>query len=130
MGFALSAAVLVALIATHFGLMAGKLIWIQLMASAVLLVIGHILLTTKRFLSTERGKAKSDLDSAESNRMLGLAFQGQGQLDMAFDKFKKGPLDDQLMDNLHNLALDFDPNRQFNKAHAAYEYIAPHHPKF
>ena len=130
MGFALSAAVLVALIATHFLLMAGKLMWIQLMASAVLLVIGHILLTTKRFLVTERGKAKSDLDSAESNRMLGLAFQGQGQLDMAFDKFKKVPLDDAVMDNIYNLALDFERKRQFNKAQAVYEYMATYNPKF
>ncbi|HEX9450982.1 MAG TPA: serine/threonine-protein kinase [Burkholderiales bacterium] len=130
MGFVLSAAVLVALFATHFALMAGKLVWIQLMASAVLLVIGHILLTTKRFLVTERGKTKSDLDSAESNRMLGLAFQGQGQLDMAFDKFKKVPLDDAVMDNMYNLALDFERKRQFNKAQAVYEHMATYNPKF
>jgi eukaryotic-like serine/threonine-protein kinase len=130
MGFAVSAAVLVALIATHFALMAGKLMWIKLMASAVLLVIGHILLTTKRFLVTERGKTKSDLESAESNRMLGLAFQGQGQLDMAFDKFKKVPLDDAVMDNMYNLALDFERKRQFNKAQAVYEYMATYNPKF
>ena len=130
MGFAVSAALLAAILATHFAFMAGKLMWIQLMASAVLLVIGHILLTTKRFLVTERGKVKSDLDSAESNRMLGLAFQGQGQLDMAFDKFKKVPLDDAVMDNMYNLALDFERKRQFNKAHAVYEYMATYNPKF
>ena len=130
MGFTVSALLLAALFTAHFLFMAGQLRWIQLMASAVLLVIGHILLTTKRFLSTERGKARSDLDSAESNRMLGLAFQGQGQLDMAFDKFKKVPLDDQLMDNLYNLALDFERKRQFNKALAVYEYMATYNPKF
>jgi len=130
MGFTVSALLLAALFTAHFALMAGQLMWIQLMASAVLLVIGHVLLTTKRFLSTERGKARSDLDSAESNRMLGLAFQGQGQLDMAFDKFKKVPLDDQLMDNLYNLALDFERKRQFNKALAVYEYMATYNPKF
>ena len=130
MGFAVSVALLIALIATHFVLMTGKLMWIQLMASAVLLVIGHVLLTTKRFLVTERGKAKSDLESAESNRMLGLAFQGQGQFDMAFDKFKKVPLDDAVMDNIYNLALDFERKRQFNKAQAVYEYMATYNPKF
>ena len=130
MGFTVSAALLAALFTAHFVLMAGQLMWIQLMASVVLLLIGHVLLTTKRYLSTERGKARSDLDSAESNRMLGLAFQGQGQLDMSFDKFKKVPLDDQLMDNLHNLALDFERKRQFNKAHAVYEYMATYNPKF
>jgi serine/threonine-protein kinase len=130
MGFTVSALLLAALFAAHFVLMAGQLMWIQLMASAVLLVIGHVLLTTRRFLSTERGKAKSDLDSAESNRMLALAFQGQGQFDMAFDKFRKVPLDDQLMDNLYNLALDFERKRQFNKAQAVYEYMATYNPKF
>jgi serine/threonine-protein kinase len=130
MGFAVSAALLAALIAVHFVLMSGQLMWLQLMGSAVLLVIGHVLLTTKRFLVTERGKAKSDLESAESNRMLGLAFQGQGQLDMAFDKFKKVPLEDAVMDNLYNLALDFERKRQFNKAQAVYEHMAGFNPKF
>ena len=130
MGFVLSAVLLAGLIGAHLALMAGKLMWIQLMAPAVLLVVGHVLLTTKRFLVTERGKARSDLESAESNRMLGLAFQGQGQLDMAFDKLKKVPLDDAVMDNMYNLALDFERKRQFNKAQAVYEYMATYNPKF
>ncbi len=121
---------LVALIGTHFGLMVGSAIWIQLMSSAALLVVGHLLLTTKRFLMTERGKEKSEADSAESNRMLGLAFQGQGQLDMAFDKFRKCPLDDAVMENVYNLALDFERKRQFNKAEAAFRYMADYNPKF
>ena len=79
---------------------------------------------------TERGKEKSEADSAESNRMLGLAFQGQGQLDMAFDKFRKCPLDDALMENLYNLALDFERKRQFNKAEAVFRYMADYKPKF
>lgn len=118
------------LLATHFGLMTAKLIWIPLMSTLVLLVVGHLSLTTKRFLATERGKAKSDTESAESNRMLGLAFQGQGQLDMAFDKFRKCPLDDTLLDNMYNLALDFERKRQFNKALAVYEYMHGYNPKF
>ncbi len=88
------------LLAVHFILMTTQAMWLQLMLPAALLLVGHLLLTTKRFLMTEKGKLKSDADSAESNRMLGLAFQGQGQLDMAFDKFRKVPLDDSLMDVL------------------------------
>ncbi|MCW5624059.1 MAG: CHASE2 domain-containing protein [Burkholderiales bacterium] len=121
---------IVVLVTVHFVLMTSQLLWLQLMGSVVLLALGHLALTTKRFLVTERGKIKSDADSAESNRMLGLAFQGQGQLDMAFDKFRKVPLDDGLMDNLYNLALDFERKRQFNKAQAVYEYMAGHNPKF
>jgi serine/threonine-protein kinase len=130
MGAVATAGILVVLVAVHFALMTTQLMWIQLMTACVLLLVGHAALTTKRFLATERGKAKSDLESAESNRMLGLAFQGQGQLDMAFDKFKKCPLDDQLMDNMYNLALDFERKRQFNKAEAVFKYMAGYNPNF
>ena len=126
----ITAGLLVALIATHFGLMTTQLMWLQLMVPATLLLVGHLLLTVKRFVVTERGKEKSDADSAESNRMLGLAFQGQGQLDMAFDKFRKCPMDEQLMENMYNLALDFERKRQFNKAEAAFRYIFDFNPKF
>jgi serine/threonine-protein kinase len=73
---------------------------------------------------TEAGKLKSDEESAETNRMMGLALQGQGQLDMAFDRFRRVPFTDALMDNMNNLALDFERKRQFNKAQAVYEYMA------
>jgi serine/threonine-protein kinase len=89
-----------------------------------------VLLVTKRFVVTERGKEVSDAQSAANARMLGLAFQGQGQLDMAFDYFRKVPLDDTVMDNLYNLALDFERKRQFNKAEAAFRYMADYNPKF
>jgi serine/threonine-protein kinase len=122
--------ILISLLATHFGLMVSAGMWIPLMVPATLLVVGHLLLTTKRYIVTEAGKQKSDVESAESNRMLGLAFQGQGQFDMAFDKFRKVPFDAQLMDNLYNLALDFERKRQFNKAQAVYEHMHGFDPKY
>ncbi len=130
MGAIVTASLLALLLIVHFVLMTTAAMWLQLMLPLVLLVIGHVLLVTKRFVLTEAGKVKSDADSAESNRMLGLAFQGQGQLDMAWDKFRKVPLDDGLMDNLYNLALDFERKRQFNKAENVFQYMANHNPKF
>ncbi len=130
MAAAVTALLLVAIVATHFGLMTGKGLWLQLMLPAVLLVLGHVALTTKRFLVTEEGKEKSEAESAASNRMLGLAFQGQGQLDMAFDYFRKCPVDDTLLDNLYNLALDFERKRQFNKAESVFRYMAERNPKY
>ncbi len=129
-GAALTGVLLAALLGTHFVLMTTQLLWLQLMLPASLLLLGHLLLTTKRFLVTERGKEKSDLESSESNRMLALAFQGQGQLDMAFDKFRKCTMDQGLMENLYNLALDFERKRQFNKAEAVFRYMADFDPKF
>ena len=122
--------ILVVLVVTHFVLMVSATMWIQLMVPATLLLVGHLLLTTKRYIVTEAGKQKSDVESAESNRMLGLAFQGQGQLDMAFDKFRKVPFDNAVMDNMYNLALDFERKRQFNKAQAVYEHMATYDPKY
>jgi serine/threonine-protein kinase len=130
MGAAITAALLAAILATHFGLMTGKGLWLQLMLPAVLLVLGHVALTTKRFLVTEERKEKSEAESAASNRMLGLAFQGQGQLDMAFDYFRKCPVDDTLLDSLYNLALDFERKRQFNKAENVFRYVAERNPQY
>jgi eukaryotic-like serine/threonine-protein kinase len=129
-GAMVTAAVFVALLAAHFVLMTMQALWLQLMLPAALLLVGHLLLTTKHFLTTEEGKEKSDAESAESNRMLGLAFQGQGQLDMAFDKFRKAPMDNGLMEVMYNLGLDFERKRQFNKAESVFKYMAEYNPKF
>jgi serine/threonine-protein kinase len=130
MGALVSLGILVGLIILHFGLMISKQMWIQVMTAAVLLVVGHALLTTKRFLLTERSKEKTEVESAHSNRMLGLALQGQGQLDAAFDMFRKLPRDDSAMEVLYNLALDFERKRQFNKAESVFRYMAEYNPKF
>ncbi len=122
-GFSVSALLFVALFATEYTMMTTQGTWIKLMLPGMLLVVGHLLLTTKRFLVTERGKARLDLESAESNRMLGLSLQGQGQLDMAFEKFRKLPADKSSLELLYNLALDYERKRQFNKARSVYDYI-------
>jgi serine/threonine protein kinase/CHASE2 domain-containing sensor protein len=114
----------VGLLSTEFGLLSGGAIWLKLVLPAVLLAIGHLALTTKRFLVTEAGKKTSDDESAETNRMMGLALQGQGQLDAAFDRFRRVPMGDAVMGNLYNLALDFERKRQFNKAEAVYQHMA------
>ena len=128
--FGVSGGAVAIILVAHFVLMTGSAMWLQLMQALVLLVVGHALLTTKRFVMTEAGKAKSDQDSAASNRMLGLAFQGQGQLDMAFDYFRKCPMDEAVMDNMYNLALDFERKRQFNKAESVFRHMAEFNPKF
>src|SRR5688572_28153617 len=118
------------LVAAHFALMMSAGMWLQLMLPATLLLVGHGALVSKRFIVTERAKLRSDESSAESNRMLGLAYQGQGQLDLAWDKFRQVPLSDQLLDNLYNLGLDFERKRQFNKAEAVFRYMHGFNAKF
>jgi eukaryotic-like serine/threonine-protein kinase len=112
------------MLGAEFGMLAGSAFWIKLVFPATVLVLGHLALTTKRFLMTEAGKIKSDEESAETSRMMGLALQGQGQLDMAFDRFRRVPMNEAVMGNLYSLALDFERKRQFNKAEAVYEHMA------
>jgi eukaryotic-like serine/threonine-protein kinase len=123
MGAGVTAAAFIVLLGIEFGLLAGAATWLKLVLPAALLLIGHLALTTKRFLVTEAGKAKSDEESAETNRMMGLALAGQGRLDEAFDRYRRVPASNALLDNLGNLALDFERKRQFNKAQAVYEHM-------
>ncbi len=126
----ISSGIFVFLLVAHFLLMTTSAIWIQLMLPATLLLVGHLALVSKHFIVTESGKARSDVDLAQSHRMLGLGYQGQGQLDTAFDYFRKLPPDDSVLDLIYNLALDFERKRQFNKAENAFKYIAEKNPKF
>lgn len=120
----------VGLLVTHMIAMTGADMWLQLMVPVTFLLTGHLFMTLKLFRVTEKLKLTSEAEGAESNKMLGLAFQGQGQLDMAFDKFRKCPVDEPLLDLLYNLALDYERKRQFNKAHSVYEYMSKHKADF
>jgi len=126
MGAGITLMAFIALLAVEYGMLSVSATWLKLVLPATLLVLGHLALTTKRFLMTEAGKVKADEESAETNRMMGLALQGQGQLDMAFDRFRRVPMADAVMGNLYSLALDFERKRQFNKAEAVYQHMAAH----
>jgi len=129
-GFIVTTLMFMALLTGEYIMLTKQGAWVKLMLPAMLLMIGHTLLTTRRFLVTERGKAQLDIESAESNRMLGLSMQGQGQLDMAFEKFRKLPVDQSVLELLYNLALDYERKRQYSKASSVYQYMKEHHADF
>ena len=114
----------------ELALMSSQRMWLQLMTPAVFLLAGHLLITVKRFNLTEKLKLATEAEGAESNKMLGLSYQGQGQLDMAFEKFRKLEKTPATLDLLYNLALDFERKRQHNKAHAVYQDIVKTDPGF
>jgi len=97
---------------------------------SLLLLVGFAVLGMRRFLLSSKQQEMVVADGIESNKMLGLSFQGQGMLDIAFEKFKKCPLDESVMDLLYNLAMDFERKRMFNKSVAVYEHIATQDPAF
>ena len=104
--------------------------WITTSYPLVLLVFGYIGSVSLKYFVTEAKKEKVEGESAETNRMLGLSFQSQGMLDMAFDKFRKVPVDKSMKEVLYSLAQDYERKRQFNKAVSVYEYIERHDSKY
>jgi serine/threonine-protein kinase len=104
--------------------------WLKIFYPLSLVLTGYLIITSKRFLITEKKKELVEAGAIETNKMLGLSFQGQGMLDLAFEKFRRCPLDDQMKELLYNLALDFERKRQFNKAAAVYEHIMTVDPRF
>jgi serine/threonine-protein kinase len=93
-------------------------IWIKVLAPVVLSAIGFVLATRRRYL------AENQDENAELNKSLGLALQGQGMLDMAYEKFIKCPVEDKAVQKLlYNLGLDFERKRMTNKALSVYRHI-------
>jgi CHASE2 domain-containing sensor protein/tRNA A-37 threonylcarbamoyl transferase component Bud32 len=99
-------------------------VWLKITPPMLLLVLGYILVISKKFLITEKTKEKVEADSVETNKMLGLSFQQQGMLDLSLEKFRKLPLEEEgVKDLLYNLGLDFERKRQFSKALATYKLV-------
>jgi CHASE2 domain-containing sensor protein/tRNA A-37 threonylcarbamoyl transferase component Bud32 len=69
------------------------------------------------------GREGFSKEAIETNRMLGISLQSQGLLDLAFEKFRKCPIDDEMRDIIYNLGLDYERKRMINKAVSIYEYI-------
>ncbi len=100
-----------------------KGLWVQITYPLLHLLFGYISVVSIKYFVTETRKDKMEGESAENNKSLGLAYQSQGMLDMAFEKFRKVPVDDEMKRILYDLAKDFERKRLFNKAVSVYEYI-------
>jgi serine/threonine-protein kinase len=105
-------------------------LWVWVTYPVLQLILGYIGVVSIKYFVTETSKEKIEVESAETNRTLGLSFQGQGMLDMAFDKFRRVPVNDGMKDVLYNLALDYERKRQYNKAASVFEYIEGYDRKF
>lgn len=96
-------------------------LWLYVLPQTLTVVLGFSLQQVNRFLAAPKKKKE---EQTEMNKMLGLSFQGQGLLDMAFDSLQKCSLEDQsVKEALYNLGLDFERKRMLNKAVSVYEYL-------
>jgi len=95
--------------------------WFKSIYILLSLIMIYVIIMGKDFLYLRTtGLSK---EAIETNRMLGISLQSQGLLDLAFEKFRKCPLDDELRDIVYNLGLDYERKRMINKAISIYEYI-------
>ena len=97
--------------------------WLKLVAPAFA-VLGAFLgviaaVAAKRQIRPNAGNG----DAIGSLRMLGQTFQGQGQLDLALETFRRCPMDTQTIDLLYELGQDFERRHQFAKAAEVYSQI-------
>jgi serine/threonine-protein kinase len=92
--------------------------WLRIITPILFAVLGFTLTGYKRISDKKKD------ESVELNKSLGLALQGQGMLDMAFERFMKCPIENQsVKELLFHLGLDFERKRMFNKALAVYNHI-------
>ncbi|MDY6991815.1 MAG: CHASE2 domain-containing protein, partial [Pseudomonadota bacterium] len=127
--FIISLLFMISLVVLFISLMHQRLS-IALILPFLLVLLGHLSLLLKRGVVAYQDAFRTHPDAVESNRLLGLAFQGQGHLDMAFEKFRLCPADENILSLLYNLALDYELKRQFRRASAVYRYILHYDPFF
>lgn len=106
------------------------LIWPPFSPLYMLLCSAFILINIWTLLSSERVSFQNQIESNESNRVLGLTYQNQGQLDLAFDKFRRCTPDDSIVEALYGLGLDFERKRLTHKAGLVYQYIESIKPSY
>ena len=99
-------------------------VWFKIIYIALAVVTIFLEYSVRDIVVTQRTLGITSKESIETNRMLGLSLQSQGLLDLAFEKFRKIPLDEAMKDVVYNLGLDYERKRMLNKAVAVYEYIA------
>ncbi len=92
--------------------------WLNASPPFLLVLLGFPLVQWNRSRST-----RQNIDQ-ETNKMLGLSYQEQGQLDLALEKFLLfSPYDPASKELLYNLGLEFERKRMPQKALAAYRHL-------
>jgi serine/threonine-protein kinase len=127
-GIALSGLFLIVILNVHFISMVAESIWLPMVTPLLALVIGHLVLGSKKFVDSHLSVIKVEL--SEANQLLGQSFHAQGNLDQAMEKYRKCIVDTSLLEQMYNLGLDYERKRQFNKAIPVFEAVQHHEPNF
>lgn len=127
-GMAVSGFLVIAILNIHFISMVAQSTWLPMMTPLLALVVGHLVLASKKFVDSHLSVIKLELSQA--NQLLGQSFHSQGQFDQAMEEYRKCIVNTSLLEQMYNLGLDYERKRQFNKAIPVFEAIQTHAPKF
>ena len=127
-GMAISSLLLIAILNIHFISMVAQSIWLPMMTPLLALVVGHLILASKKFVDSHLSVLRIEL--SEANQLLGQSFHSQGKLDQAMEEYRKCIINNPLLEQMYNLGLDYERKRQFNKAIPVFETVQEHAPNF
>ena len=127
-GWAVAAVLILVLAGAEWGLLRQAGLWVPLVLGVLTLLAGVLALTVLR--AVKGAAVAQSTEAVEADRMMGLALQGQGQLDMAFERFRKLPASPALLENLYHLAQDFERKRDPAKAKMVYKHLLHYHRDF
>lgn len=127
-GLVLTLLLAVILVNVQLVLPMARMVRIDLAMPVIALLGGHAALALRRYLADRRQRVRDEL--SEANRLLGEAWQSQGKLDTAYERLKLCEPGPRLLDQLYDLALDFERRRQFAKAQSVLKRIARLAPGF
>jgi len=98
--------------------------WLQILLPAVILIVGYSIVVVSRLWTGRKFKQKDDADSTKNDKTLGLFYQQQGMLDLAFEKFQSIPREGDVNDLLYDLGLEYEKKGQIKRALRVYKSIA------
>jgi eukaryotic-like serine/threonine-protein kinase len=130
LGALASVLIIVILAVSEVGLLTSTHMWVRFMAPCVAVVAGYIFYLIAELLRRAYQRNESPADAAGNLRSLGQTFQRQGQLDLAFETYRRCPLDAATMELLYFLGMDFERRAQLQKAAAVYAYIETRDPNY
>lgn len=119
---AISLGLVASVLALEFWVLAALNLWLKLVCPAMLLGLAFAAQGLRRLITPVVSEPLKP-PAEQADRMMGLALQGQGQLDMAFEHFQRTSMNATLVGDLYWLARDYERLHRFDKASAVYAYI-------
>jgi serine/threonine-protein kinase len=96
-------------------------IWLRALFPLMILILGYVSVIGGRAIKARKTLEKKDSDSSETDKALGLFYQQQGLLEMAFEKLRPLAHEEEVKDMLYGLGLEYEEAGHLQKALVVYK---------